>query len=197
MNSVVIDVPQELFVVAESSSFAGEYSLAKLEAGPDTYQFSAPILYNVTITNTGEALLVMGSASAQATTECARCLDEFSLELAGEVEGYFLLSEDAARPEDMDDDEFEVLSADHKIDLAPLIEAALLVEIPLIPLCDEDCKGLCATCGANLNSGPCACEAAAEEDDMPRMSDGRVSPFAALRDLNFDDTSDSSDSEGA
>jgi uncharacterized protein len=186
VDPVIFEVPQELFVVAESSSFAGEYNLAELEAGPDTYRFAKPISWNVTITNTGDALLVMGSASATATTECARCVEDFDLDLEGEIEGYFLLSEESVRPEDMDDDEFEVLPADRKMDLAPLIEAALLVDIPLVPLCDEDCKGLCATCGANLNEGPCECEAE-PVDDLPRMSDGRVSPFAALRDLHLDD----------
>jgi uncharacterized protein len=186
VDKPVIEVPPELFVIAESSSFAGTYSLDELAAGPDTYRFSSPVSYDVTITNTGDALLIMGSAQASATTECARCLEDFSIDIDGEIEGYFLLSEDSQRPEDMDDDEFDVLPADHKLDLAPLIEAALLVDIPLIPLCAEDCKGLCAKCGSNLNEGPCACEAGEDDaDDLPRMSDGRVSPFAALKGMDF------------
>ena len=40
----------------------------------------------------------------------------------------------------MDEDEFDVLPADKVIDLEPLITAALLLEFPLIPLCDEECK---------------------------------------------------------
>ena len=124
----------------------------------------------------------MGSARGTATVACARCLDDFQVDLNVEVEGYFLLSEDGPAPEDMDDDEFEVLGADKVLDLEPLIIAALLVEAPLVPLCREDCAGLCAQCGANLNEGPCACSAQ-PDDGLPRMSDGRVSPFAALKDL--------------
>mgnify|MGYP000337985405 CR=1 FL=1 len=78
----------------------------------------------------------------------------------------------------MDEDEFDVLPADKVIDLEPLITAALLLEFPLIPLCDEECKGLCPQCGANLNEGPCGCEPAADDDDdMP------PNPFAALKDF--------------
>ncbi len=186
MDEIRFEVPPELFVTTESSSFTGQLNLSELAAGPDTYHFDAPVAWSVTVTNTGEALLVMGSAHGVARTECARCLDDFEVELDGEVEGYFLLADDDARPEGMDDDEFEVLGPDKVMDLEPLITAALLVEVPLVPLCDEDCAGLCATCGANLNEGPCACEAAAA-DDVPRMSDGRVSPFAALKDLNLED----------
>ncbi len=185
MDAIRFEVPPELFVTTESSSFAGDLDLPELCAGPDTYRFSDPVSWNVTVTNTGDALLVMGSAHGVARTDCARCLDEFELELDGEVEGYFLLSDGDARPEDMDEDEFEVLGADKVMDLEPLVAAALLVELPLVPLCDEDCAGLCATCGANLNDGPCACQAA-PDDDLPRMSDGRVSPFAALKDLNLE-----------
>lgn len=48
---------------------------------------------------------------------------------------YFLCSRTVRLPEDMDDDEFEVLDADKMLDLEPLIIAALLVEAPLVPLC--------------------------------------------------------------
>ncbi len=185
MDEIRFEVPPELFVTTESSSFAGELTLPELAAGPDTYRFAKPVAWNATVTNTGDALLVMGRAHGVATTDCARCLDEFEVELDGEVEGYFLLAEGDERPEGMDDDEFEVLGADKIMDLEPLIVAALLVEVPLVPLCDEDCAGLCSTCGANLNEGPCACSAA-PVDDVPRMSDGRVSPFAALKDLDLE-----------
>ena len=112
MDAVKFEVPPELFVTTESSSFAGQLALGTLEAGPDTYTFSQPVDWNVTVTNTGDALLVMGSARGTATVACARCLDDFQVDLNGEVEGYFLLSEDGPAPEDMDDDEFEVLGAD-------------------------------------------------------------------------------------
>lgn len=184
MDAVKFEVPPELFVATESSSFAGQLNVGTLEAGPDTYRFKKPVEWNVTVTNTGDALLVMGAANGTASVPCARCLDDFDVELAGEVEGYFLLA-DGPAPEGMDDDEFDVLGADRVLDLEPLIIAALLVEMPLVPLCREDCAGLCAQCGANLNEGPCECSKHVEEDDVPRMSDGRVSPFAALKDLDL------------
>jgi uncharacterized metal-binding protein YceD (DUF177 family) len=43
------------------------------------------------------------------------------------------------------------------IDLAPLTREALLLNLPLAPLCREDCAGLCPRCGADLNAGPCGC----------------------------------------
>jgi len=44
------------------------------------------------------------------------------------------------------------------LDLGPMIRDAVVLELPLAPLCREDCQGLCAQCGADLNLGECSCE---------------------------------------
>ncbi len=57
------------------------------------------------------------------------------------------------------DEDTYPLEGDH-LDLRPLVRDALLLELPLAPLCQEDCRGLCPTCGADLNLGPCECRPA-------------------------------------
>lgn len=174
-----IAVPDELFEMAESRHFEGEAAIDTLAAGPDTYRLEGPVSWSVDVTNTGEALLVMGAARATAATDCARCLDEVSYDLSGDIEGYFVIDgEEGEAPEDLEGDEFSLLPESHVIDLVPLIEQALLLELPLVPLCADDCKGLCPRCGANLNEGPCSCAA---EDEGPR------GPFSALKDFDFGD----------
>ena len=147
MESLRIHIPSELFAPAESSHFEGTVAIPVMKAGPDLYDFTGPLAWQADITNTGDALLVTGTVEGEAKTACARCLDEFSFPVTGDLEGYFLLDETKAAPEDMDDDEFEVLSSDNVIDLEPIITAALLLEFPLIPLCDEDCRA-CARSAA-------------------------------------------------
>ena len=177
-NPAIIPIPDELFETAESRHFEGELALGELAAGPDTYHFSAPVAWAVDVTNTGEALLVMGTARATATTACARCLEEVAYDLDGDIEGYFIVGgEDACAPDDLEGDEFDVLPENHCIEVAPLVEQALVLELPLVPLCADDCQGLCARCGANLNEGPCACASAPAGED---------NPFAALKDFKFD-----------
>ncbi|MEG0323674.1 MAG: DUF177 domain-containing protein [Raoultibacter sp.] len=183
MDVTQILVPSELFAPAESSYFEGTYELPVLKAGPDLYDFSEPLAWQVSVTNTGGALLVTGTVEGTTKTSCARCANSFEFPVTGDIEGYYLLSEDAEAPEDMDDDEFEYLPKDHVIDLKPLIEAALLIEVPLVPLCDDDCKGLCLKCGADLNEGPCDCKTS-DSDDFDE--DGAVNPFAVLKDFPFD-----------
>lgn len=188
MANSIIEVPESLLMPAESASFSGEFSLDELEAGPDVYTFDGPLSWSCFAQNTGDALLVSGSVSGVAKTACARCLDDFSLTISGDIEAYYLISKASAKPEDMDDDEFDFLPESHEIDVQPLAVAGMLVELPLVPLCKEDCLGLCAHCGANLNEGPCDCQNADDQDnsdDEFRMSDGRVSPFAVLKDLDL------------
>lgn len=175
-GNVVIQVPSELFALAESSHFEGAWPVDVIDAGPDSYRFDEPVTWSIDLTNTGDALLATGAARGVATTSCARCLDPVTIELDGDIEGYFVIG-DAEAPDDMDDDEFDRLPEDGMIDAVPLIEAALLMDMPLLPLCSEDCAGLCSTCGANLNDGPCGCSA----DDVDPLH-----PFAALRGLKFE-----------
>ena len=188
MDGASIKIPAELFALAESSHFEGVYDLPKLEVGPDVYRFQGPIEWDVSVTNTGEAFLLAGHARAKATTQCARCLDDVDVDFAGDIEGYYLINNEVDHPEDLDDDEFDVLPDDHIIDLASHIVAALLVEAPAVPLCKDDCLGICPQCGANLNEGPCGCDTL---DD--KFADD-ANPFAVLKNLQFDDERQNDDS---
>jgi uncharacterized protein len=48
---------------------------------------------------------------------------------------------------------------DEAIDLGPLVHEAILGELPMAPLCRDDCQGLCASCGVNRNEEQCSCVA--------------------------------------
>ena len=183
MNKLVIEIPSELFAPAESSSYAGEYSVGTFEFGPDEYFAQKPFTWDVRITNVGGALLVSGSIRGELTTSCARCLSDVVLDISGEVEGYFLIEGEGEAPDDMEEDEFDVLPEDNKLNLEPLLLAGIYVELPLIPLCREDCAGICPTCGANLNDGACGCAA---EDPAEGEGVNPNNPFSVLKGLKFD-----------
>lgn len=91
MEPLNIEVPAQLFAPAESLSFSGEYQLGQLEQGVDTYTFANPLSWEVSISNTGGALLVTGIVSGEAQTSCVRCLEPAEYSLEGEVEGYYLI----------------------------------------------------------------------------------------------------------
>lgn len=57
-----------------------------------------------------------------------------------------------------DDDGDYIETPDYSIELDELVTSDILLELPLKYLCSEDCKGLCNTCGADLNQGDCSCD---------------------------------------
>lgn len=158
-----------------------------VEIGPDDYAFAEPLAWSVDVTNTGAALLVAGTVTGEGVCACSRCLADVPHAFQGAIEGYFLLEADDSddygdEDEELGADEFDVLPADHIIDLVPLIEAALMVDAPGMPLCREDCAGLCPQCGADLNEGPCGCG----PDEALAEFEREANPFAALADFKFE-----------
>lgn len=83
---------------------------------------------------------------------CRRCLAPVLVEVDDSVR--LLFTED----EDNDDPAAVILpSRAAEIDLADTVREALILATPEFPLCREDCRGLCARCGADLNQGDCSC----------------------------------------
>ena len=68
-----------------------------------------------------------------------------------------------------------VLFEGDQIDFRAIIQEQVILAIPMQPICRQDCRGLCARCGANLNDGPCDCRG---DDVDPRL--------AILKTLKFD-----------
>lgn len=125
-----------------------------------------------------EGVLVQGDLQGKITLPCVRCLEPVVTEIEVPVEETFVPTLDIAsgqvvKPEE--EDEALWIDVHHILDLSEVLRQDVLVALPLHVVCRADCKGLCPTCGKNLNEGPCDC--AAEID--PR--------WAALRTLLGDD----------
>jgi len=98
-------------------------------------------------------LLVRGTVKSQLGLECVRCLEPFVLPITLELEETFRLPGTGPKL-----DVSYTVSDGGWLDLAPLLREQAWVVIPIKPLCNSDCKGLCPQCGANLNLGSCTCE---------------------------------------
>jgi uncharacterized protein len=92
-----------------------------------------------------EGVLVSGTASAPVTGQCARCLDSLGDRLEVELIELFAYP-DTATDETTDPDEVSRV-VDGLVDLEQVVRDAVLLALPLAPLCSEDCPGLCPECG--------------------------------------------------
>lgn len=91
-------------------------------------------------------------------TVCDRCLKPLEDKVDTELYGKIVNSHDEFQEED--DEEFEELFVleKNRLDLKPHILEHVIASIPMKSLCDGDCKGLCQTCGADLNIETCDCD---------------------------------------
>ncbi len=118
----------------------------------------------VKVTRLTRDLLVQGQVEGEVLVECSRCLDQFWTPIEASLEEKFqpIIDVETGRPvhreTDEDEDTAFEISANHEMDLAEPVRQSILVELPLKPLCKDNCKGLCSQCGANLNERACNCE---------------------------------------
>lgn len=103
----------------------------------------------VRASKTAQGIFLQSSFDGIVTSECVRCLTEFDQRLHTNFEELFAFGERSVSESGL------VLQEDANIDLEPLLREYLLVEIPISPLCREDCKGLCPICGEDLNQRLC------------------------------------------
>jgi uncharacterized protein len=124
----------------------------------------------------GDSVHVRGQLSAGLDLECNRCLAGYVLPVEQAVDLFYL----PHRIENGDDEaEDEVELQDHEmvvayhdgrhLDLGEMVREQLFLALPMKRLCREDCRGRCSTCGADLNTRPCACPAPEAPVD-PRLA---------------------------
>ncbi|WP_129842688.1 DUF177 domain-containing protein [Streptomyces sp. RFCAC02] len=119
-----------------------------------------PVEVELRLESVMEGVLVTGTARAPLAGECVRCLEPLTDEVAADFQEMFSYPESeghgrrpADTPDDEGDEETLYLQAD-LFDLEPVLRDAVVLSLPLQPVCREDCPGLCPECGAPLAADP-------------------------------------------
>jgi uncharacterized protein len=139
-----------------------ELELVKVPAG-------SPVQLEIRLESVMDGVLVSTQLHATLAAECGRCLEPVSDSVEVSLAELFLYETDA------DDPELPVLAGDY-VDLEPVLRDAVVLALPLNPLCDEACAGLCATCGSRLDE--------VEPDHSHDEIDPRWSALSALQEQN-------------
>ena len=133
-----------------------------------------------------EGVLVSGSARARVDAECARCLEPVTWDEFADIQELFVYPPQDARGhrvEEAGDDEEDgpPVIEDDLIDLEATVRDAVVLRLPIAPLCREDCPGLCVECGALLALDP---------DHRHEVNDPRWAALGALLDKGPHDQQD-------
>lgn len=110
----------------------------------------AEIVADVVIESFDGGVAVTGKLSSLWEGECRRCMAPLDGELVTDVRELFRRGGG--------EDEGTYPMAEEHVNIREMVNDALFVALPLLPLCREDCRGICPRCGTDLNGAPCGCD---------------------------------------
>lgn len=140
--------------------------MERFEFQGNSYEFAKKDAVDLTITNLGNRMvLIEGSTNISLSLFCSRCLKKltYPIEIRISKEVDFNLTEEE-RAEGLDETNYII---GYNLDVDILIYDEILLGFPMRLLCSEDCKGICKSCGVNLNEETCNCD---NTEYDPRMS---------------------------
>lgn len=122
------------------------------------------ILYAELYSDEEDGAFLRGRLKALLHVGCARCLNPVPIELDESLSITFLPKsqvpddDEIVEGADISDESADLFAHDgQKIDMRPMLREHMILAVPMAPLCEEDCKGLCQQCGQDLNVGTCKC----------------------------------------
>lgn len=136
----------------------------------DAYRIVAPVRLAFDIDKDKDRFRLSGTVQTELELSCGRCLEPYRLPVDVAFEQRYLPQTEAATEGEIEvsEEDLEVsFYRDEQIDLNELVREQFYLVLPMKPLCTEECRGLCAQCGTNLNTGACGCAPAWED---PRLT---------------------------
>jgi uncharacterized protein len=158
MLNLIIDVMaipedgQKVAIVVPSTAFSLESSDVHLRD---------PVDFRAHISRAGTSVAVKGMIAATVEVPCVRCLEPAVIIVEEPIDVVVLQASEMPGDEDHElvASEMDFYYSNERLDLKTVIWDHLAVTIPIQPLCRAGCKGLCPSCGVDLNLGTCDCPA--------------------------------------
>ena len=134
----------------------------QLEINQAGLSVNVDITVNGSLNRIDDDVYLKGTVMASVIASCSRCLDTLSYPIDSDLKSHYVPSDNQfiskrdveLHASDIDAEVYE----NQQIDLTQSIRDSILLAVPVICLCKENCKGICSKCGHNLNQGPCECE---------------------------------------
>jgi uncharacterized protein len=120
------------------------------------FEMKGPLEVLLEVQQAGHDVVVRGSMTGEAGLACRRCLKAVAVPIREEVA---LLFREGVSEADAEDAEIYPLPAKgNELDLTNALREHLVLAVPEFAICRDECKGLCPSCGTNLNENTCSCE---------------------------------------
>lgn len=117
---------------------------------------------SVKLLRTNKSVWVSAALDSSLDSECGRCLTPYSQPIHLQVEEEYVPTHDPASGWKVEpppgDADYYLIDENHILNLAEAVREYAVMALPIKPLCDHGCAGLCPNCGADLNRAQCPCE---------------------------------------
>ncbi len=156
-------------LVSEGEVFSSEYtgSFPGAEFLGQRYEFGSGVHVKADYFLEKQDIVVTGSFEGDTTVSCSKCLKEFEYTVSFKFTEYYKKS-----PEETD-----YAYVGYGIDLTQMLQDNLILSLPSRHVCEQTCKGLCSTCGCDMNKQQCECKQLMNE----------TNPFYGLSELIDDE----------
>ena len=148
MNLKIADIPKEGLDLDIQESIDSDIA-------------TAPVSARLRIDKAGAEIMVKGDLRTEVKLACSRCLKEFNGKLTVPVDVVYHPVEELKDEDHLNEVKSEELDMDfysgEEFDLLALIKEQVELNLPMKPLCEDVCKGICPKCGTDLNLNRCTC----------------------------------------
>jgi len=117
-----------------------DIAASALDLETEIIKFCGPVRIRADVSRITNAISARVTASVSLCASCSRCLEDIKIDFSKEIELNYPVEKNI-----------------QVIDLNPDIREEILLDYPMKPLCNPNCKGLCLKCGNKLNEGGCTC----------------------------------------
>lgn len=150
--------------------FEQTYEPGAFGTGDESFEIAEPVSLVFDIYKNKDQFRLVGSVRTTLELPCGRCLEPFRWPVDAAFDLRYqphTANTGEGEREVEEDDLSTAFYQNGEIDLEQLMREQFYLSLPMKPLCDEECKGLCPVCGTNLNRGVCVCK---REWDDPRLA---------------------------
>jgi len=155
----------------EKLSFSSRFEPGIVDFGSENMRQVGNLDWAASAERAGAEIRISGKLDTTVELACSRCLDPARVHVSKPFDLFFRERDEAMFDEDEEvelheNDTRTAFFTGRKLAIADILREQILLAVPMKALCTIDCKGLCPTCGTNLNSGSCGCPA---EEFSPHM----------------------------
>lgn len=148
-------------IISEIPENGMDLELSETLESDTSVNILSPVHAFIRVDKKDSEIFFKGAASVTVQQQCSRCLKVFDTEMKIDIDTLYRPSKEINLEEHYELKSDELDTAFYKndeIDLNDLLKEQILLNLPMKPLCSEQCKGLCPKCGADLNTTQCSCE---------------------------------------